>query len=158
MKKDNFVKIIFISLLVVVAIGVVFTWWSKSNRAPEQPTASSTTKLIEFENKQKCSGYREEIEKKMSKTQWTNYSIEKIFYSPVENSCLFSVIAYQKSSALLKVEFGAYMIWDFFDDKLIFYRDTSLTKGSDIEDMYNNAVEYLQGQGSLKYDKSLWNL
>ena len=157
-KNNHIVKNVFILLLGIASIGTILTWWSNSNRDPEQPALiSNTTKTDEFENKQKCIGYRGEIEEKMSKTEWTNYSIQKIFYSPVTNSCLFSVIAYQKSSALLGTEFGAYMIWDFFDDELIFYRDTSLVKDIDIEDMYNNAVEYLQGQTFLKYDKSLWN-
>ena len=50
------------------------------------------------------------------------------------------------------------MIWDYFDDDLIFYRDTTLTNGDDIKSIYLNAVDYLLGKSSLQYDKALWML
>lgn len=159
MKIDSLAKI-FLTLLFGVFVGATIIWFALKPYlvSKNQEESSSISQISKLEVKEKCSDHRDEIEEKMSKTFWTSYNIEEIFYSEVRNSCLYSVVAYQESSSLSGTEFGAYMIWDLFDDELIFYRDTSLTNGLDIQDMYHNAVDYLQGEGSLKYDEKLWNL
>lgn len=110
-----------------------------------------------LEMKVKCATYRPEIVKFMEEKSWSKYYIGDIFYSSVKNSCLFSVIGYTDSSAIIKQSFTGYMIWDYLTNNLIFYRDTTLTNGQNITDVYDNAVSYLKGESQLKYSEKDWN-
>jgi hypothetical protein len=41
---------------------------------------------------------------------------------------------------------------------MVFYRDTTLTNGQDLSDIYGNAKAYLKGEAELKYTEKDWNL
>lgn len=147
---------IMVCLLVVFLIKNNYDLKNKTQVVSEGSTESD--QAILFENKQKCISYKNDIEKKMTETAWDEYVLEEIFYSSNKNSCLFSVIAHKESSTYLGESYLAYMIFDHLTDSLVFYRDSTLTNGDDIKNIYKNAVEYLKGNESLKYDKSKWNL
>ncbi|MDD2890867.1 MAG: hypothetical protein PHE49_09570 [bacterium] len=143
-------KIIFI-LFVVFALtlfsGCTFERESAINSTNE-PKDNNTQDI--FEMKAKCPTYREEIIKIMEETSWAEYSIDEIFYSPIRNSCLYAVLANQRS-------YSAYIIWDYFTGEMLLYRDTTLTYDQDLSDIYRNAKQYLKGEGELKYTKKDWN-
>lgn len=146
--------ILFIEIVGIVALlilGYLFFSTGKSNSLKKTEKALDAQQL--FEMKAKCAIYKDEIEKRLQETFWTSYIVEEIFYSPVENSCLYAVFAYQELGS-----YSAYMIWDYFTDSLVFYRDTTLTKGQDLDVIYKNATKYLMGEQELKYSKEDWNL
>lgn len=160
MKNNKNKSLVFFIILILIFSFILYKsmqYKNTFNQEQENKTIGKLDNQTVFENKQKCATYKEEINKKMGETEWTKYIIEDIFYSEQENSCLFSVIGYQEKSALLGESYVAYMIWDYLSDNLIFYRDSTVTDGLDIADLYKNAVEYLQGKDTLKYKRSQWN-
>lgn len=149
MKKLFFVLMIIFSA--VFASGCAVQQVNTKNPVSSNNGNVNTDTQSVFEMKSKCVGYRNDIEKILEETSWNSYSIDEIFYSPIKNSCLYSVLASQKT-------YSAYIIWDYLTGEMIFYRDTTLTNGQDLSDIYRNAKSYLKGEGELKYTEKDWNL
>ena len=95
-----------------------------------------------------CESNRNKMVEKMEATFWSSYFIDEIFHSPKIDACLFGVSAIQNQGEMHK----AYIIWDYVTGDMDFYRDTTLTNGQDISDIYHNALRYLQGKEDLRYD------
>ncbi len=138
MSKKIIVATLF--FLTIIAFGSLF----QQNRARET-----------FEMKSKCVTYKNNIEKELAKTSWSSYVVDEIFYSPINNSCYYAVIAQQNNRL---DPYTAYIIWDYLTTEMPFYRDTSLTNGQNISDIYHNAKNYLKGTGKLNFSNKDWNL
>lgn len=143
----------FLAIAIIVAL-VAYYFGKSSNATKVAPIASPVGTTQEaFEMKAKCATYREGAEAKMKKTMWSSYNIDDLFYSPVLNSCLYAVTALQNNRP---TPYGAYIIWDYLTEDMLFYRDTSLSKGQDIQSIYTNAKGYLMGTESMKFSHDDW--
>lgn len=145
-------------LLLVITTGILLiTGCSNKNNIVKTEKSDVKTNAQEiFEMKSKCASFEANIKKRMEETFWMNYVIEEIFYSPIRNSCMYSVYGNQidHSNNL----YHGYMIWDYLTTELVFYRDTTLTNNQDISDIYQNAIDYLKGNNPLKYEEKDWML
>jgi hypothetical protein len=80
-----------IILVLIVTLGVSLYFNFRNN---ETSPKNSTYQQISFEKKQDCSNYRKQIEDKFEKNNNSDLAVEyyyfdRIFYSPVEDSCLY---------------------------------------------------------------------
>jgi len=141
------------AIIIIFIIGAAYVVSQKSPANIVNTNKIDSQTEDAFNMKAKCASYREDIEKKMEAKLWTSYSIDEIFYSPIENSCLYAVSAYQERGS-----YSAYIIWDQLSGEMPFYRDTSLTNGQDIVVIYQNARQYLKGEAVLKYSRDDWEL
>ena len=146
-------KFIIPLIIVIVAVFIV------GNTAQKENTSNLTIENNEsdtqrvFEAKEECSSYESNIRSKMKETSWSSYTLDEIFYSPVKNSCLYSIIAKQEKR---QSPYTAFIIWDYFTDEMILYRDTTLTNNQNLLDIYENAQLYLKGQAQFKYTEEDW--
>lgn len=141
------------AIIIIFIIGAAFVISQKLPASFLNTNKTDSKTEDAFNMKAKCASYREDIGKKLGATLWTSYSIDEIFYSPIENSCLYAVSAYQERGS-----YSAYIIWDQLSGEMLFYRDTSLTNGQDITAIYQNAKQYLKGEMDLEYSRDDWEL
>lgn len=140
------------AIVIVLILATLFISWQLPFNVVNTTETNSQTQDT-FTMKAKCASYREDIEQRMAATLWTRYAVDEIFYSPIENSCLYAVNAYQERNS-----YSAYIIWDYLSGEMLFYRDTTLTNGQDIASIYQNAKEYLKGEAELQYSQNEWEL
>lgn len=146
-------KNIYIAILIMSVIIAYYFGQSNNGQVVKSTPTPLSVNQNAFEMKAKCATYKEKIETKMQSTMWSSYNIDDVFYSPIKNSCLYAVTALQSNR---DNPYGAYIIWDYLTDNMLFYRDTSLSKGQDIKAIYDNAKGYLMGSESLKYSHDDW--
>ena len=88
--KNIQINIGILALLIIALIVSVYF-----NLKPNSPSSQSPkTQEVSFEKKQDCAVYKKQIEDKFEKNNNSEIAIEyyyldRIFYSPTENSCLF---------------------------------------------------------------------
>ena len=76
-RKSHTGKLIALALVLVGALVCIF--WMFRNLEITKLLDDIDVKQSEFESKSKCIEHRDEIETKMSKTEWTSYKIEDVF-------------------------------------------------------------------------------
>lgn len=98
-------------------------------KASSTSSIDATKSNSEFELKSKCIQNKSEIEKLLvnKNYQYTLGSTKiyeklmEVFYSPVRNSCLYSTISNVGSVEDVGTYFISYQIYDYFDNKSIFW-------------------------------------
>lgn len=88
-KKDVEINIGVLAILLVALLLSIYYNFKSSNISSSNPNTQ-----ISFEKKQNCAVYKKQIEDKFDKNNNSEIAIEyyyldRIFYSPIENSCLF---------------------------------------------------------------------
>lgn len=124
------------------------------------PSPTTTIKNSEaLEVTQDCSNYEQKYEDFLGSSNWSEYTIQGVYFSPIESTCIVSVyaIADDNTSNLPRV---AFIIYKADSQDLLFYRDTSNLRNEslvDLSDIHINAVKYLRGIEDLKYSRYKWN-
>lgn len=90
MKNEIKINIGVLAVLIIALIVSVYFNFKTDNSSPN----ISKTQEVSFEKKQDCATYKKQIEDKFEKNNNSEIAIEyyyldRIFYSPVEDSCLF---------------------------------------------------------------------
>jgi len=87
-------------IFLILVVFVLISAGCKSAQQESTPTSQSTTLTAQqiFDKKSHCAGYKSQIEAELEKMYFENpktgtqiyYSLDKIFYSPSRNSCLYT--------------------------------------------------------------------
>ncbi|MDO8575332.1 MAG: hypothetical protein Q7R78_01355 [bacterium] len=88
-KKNIVINIGFLAMIIVALLLFVYYNFKSTGLS-----SSNSNTQVSFEKKQDCAVYKKQIEDKFNKNNNSElvveyYYLDKIFYSPMENSCLF---------------------------------------------------------------------
>lgn len=120
-----------------------------------------------FEKKQECSKYKQDIQKAVDKSlirddddEYFSYQVQlkEIFYSPIKNSCLYSVYYIQSRKSNPLDSCWTYIIQDFLADSIVgayleveladIEKDGKMTNclREKTDQVYNKALKELKGE------------
>jgi len=117
-----------------------------------------------FEKKQECNKYKDEIQKVIDNSlirdddEYFSYQVrlKEIFYSPVKNSCLYSVYHIETRKSNPSDSCGSYTIQDFLANDTIVWAYLEVELAPDnktinclwdkTDEVYNKALKELKGE------------
>lgn len=102
-------------IIVLVLLVLCITWCQKStlptNDGPNNQLTLPTGKEDEFSKKLQCGSL--DIRDDIEQNRWDfakNYTIDEVFYSPTENSCIWIVSLISENPDVRKIDVRAYNI------------------------------------------------